>query len=309
MIQKWKIKAVVQKVISFFPYKEHLNYFFQRFVTKGNHLTDEYFQFKLNHALQHVKYLQTYGKPSPTNKILELGTGWYPIIPIGYFLQDLGTVYSVDLYNWLTKKSFLLTIQKILKWKELNKVNSFLPLLKPERWAILQHINDHPSQYTKERIAKAIGLIYLVEDARKLPIEDRSVDFICSNNTYEHIPSKTLRAILDEFKRVLIKEGVMSHFIDMTDHFAHIDKSLTLFNFLQYSEKKWNLIDNAIQPQNRMRLKDYHTLYSSLSIPITTSKTNSGRIEDLRKLSLHPDFEKYTEEELAICHAYVVSLC
>ena len=70
-----------------------------------------------------------------------------------------------------------------------------------------------------------------------LSLQKESVDFICSNNTFEHIPQEILRDILVEFKRVLHPNGLMSHFIDMSDHFAHFDSRITIYNFLQIQQK------------------------------------------------------------------------
>ena len=49
-------------------------------------------------------------------------------------------------------------------------------------------------------------------------------------------------------------DGLHSHFIDMSDHFAHMDSSISIYHFLRYSEAQWKRIDNSIQPQNRWRL-------------------------------------------------------
>ena len=46
MIAKWQMKAIAQKAISFLPKKEKINYWFQKNITKGVTLTDEYFEFQ-----------------------------------------------------------------------------------------------------------------------------------------------------------------------------------------------------------------------------------------------------------------------
>lgn len=99
----------------------------------------------------------------------------------------------------------------------------------------------------------------------------------------------------------------MSHFIDMTDHFAHFDKSITIYNFLRYSDRVWRLIDNDIQPQNRMRLRDYLDMYERLGIPIITTSIKEGRVKDLRTVRVHEKYGSYRETELIISHAYVIS--
>ena len=52
-MKKWKQKAIVQKIISYLPFGQNINYLFQKYVTKGENLNDEYFLDRLNHAKTH----------------------------------------------------------------------------------------------------------------------------------------------------------------------------------------------------------------------------------------------------------------
>lgn len=146
-------------------------------------------------------------------------------------------------------------------------------------------------------------------DARNLKhLADNSIDLVHSNNTFEHVYPSILKDILKEFKRIVKKEGLQSHFIDMSDHFAHFDKSINIYNFLQYSNKAWdNVIDNSIQPQNRWRFPQFVALYNSLNIPLTDQEIRPGDIEAVKSLKIHPDFSKFSTEELAISHCYLYS--
>jgi len=86
-------------------------------------------------------------------------------------------------------------------------------------------------------------------------LEDNNIQLISSNNTYEHIYPEVLGGIIQRMWALLAPGGIMSHFIDMSDHFAHMDRGIDIYNFLRFSEKQWDLIDNRIQPQNRWRLQ------------------------------------------------------
>jgi ubiquinone/menaquinone biosynthesis C-methylase UbiE len=146
-------------------------------------------------------------------------------------------------------------------------------------------------------------------DARHLSlIRNQEIDLVTSNNTFEHIYEEVLTGILKEFKRIVGPGGVMSHFIDMSDHFAHFDKSITIYNFLKFSDSEWKLIDNSIQPQNRLRINDYRKIYEELGIPITLEKNRESNIRDLESLRLDAKFEKIPIEDLAVSHSYLVSL-
>jgi ubiquinone/menaquinone biosynthesis C-methylase UbiE len=307
MISKWKLKAVVQKGISFMPWREKVNFLFQKYVTHGVELTDEHFGFKVGHAWDHILYFQKHGEPGPDKKILELGTGWYPVIPLFMYLTKSGHVTSLDIRSWMTRDRQLTTIRKLMEWRAVGKLDTYIHAFDKERWEILEQIDRKPEDYRSEEINQIISFDPLIKDARDTRLPERSYDLICSNNTFEHIPPKILESILLEFKRVVKAGGLMSHFIDMSDHFAHFDKGINIYNFLKYSKKSWRLIDNRIQPQNRMRLKDYIELYNALNIPITEEKIYDGDPLLLSDIKVHSEFAQYTVQDLAVSHAYLVS--
>lgn len=307
MSLKWVAKAVVQKIISYFPQKEKVNYFFQKHITKAVHLTDEHLFFKLNHAKDHLYFFEKYATGIKDKEVLELGSGWYPIIPICFYLNNVKKIISIDIQSWMTKETQLITIKKLKSLNDTGELQKFLPNINHERWEKLEAIYNSPDEYTKEDINKILNLELIIKDARKTELDSNCIDFICSNNTFEHIDKKILVDIIKEFKRVLKNEGVMSHFIDMSDHFAHFDKKINIYNFLKFSNKKWNIIDNSIQPQNRLRYRDYTKIYSDLNIPITQEKIETGDVELLKKMKISTQFKDYSIEELAISHAYIVS--
>lgn len=111
-MKKWILKAIVQKSISFLPYSKNINYIFQKYVTKGVLLSDEYFYDRLGHASKHLKSYSKYSSSFP-KKCLEIGTGWYPIIPVSFFLAGAERIYSVDI-SFLTSKERIKTLLRNL---------------------------------------------------------------------------------------------------------------------------------------------------------------------------------------------------
>jgi hypothetical protein len=124
-------------------------------------------------------------------------------------------------------------------------------------------------------------------DARGLALPAHSASLITSNNTLEHIYPAMLREILAELSGS--PPGV-SHSIDLSDHFAHLDRSITIYNYLQYSRRQWQLIDKAIQPQNRLRISDYRTMYTELGIPIAEELCRAGSMQDVARVKVHLEF-------------------
>ena len=86
-----------------------------------------------------------------------------------------------------------------------------------------------------------------------------------------------------------------------------MDSSITIYNFLRYSSRQWKLIDNDIQPQNRLRWTDYLSMYKGLDIPCKEALVRPGSEADLSKVPLAAEYQKYSATELAISHGYLVT--
>lgn len=94
---KWIAKAVLQKGMSFLPDPQRANYFFQDRVTHATTLHDDFFQMRIEWSALHLDSLRRLGDPSPGFAAVELGSGWYPIVPLCLFLAGAGSVELVDL--------------------------------------------------------------------------------------------------------------------------------------------------------------------------------------------------------------------
>ncbi len=306
-MKKWILKMIVQKVISFLPYKNKINFLFQKYVTKGVDLNDEHFGYKITHARDHLNYMQEF-KGTYQLDCLELGTGWYPIVPLAFYLHNVKVVYTIDLSSHLTKDTLAVTLKKYIDWDKEGKVRSFLPQVDEDNWKVLVRTYKTIDSLSLEEALDIFNIKIQVGDARQMDFEDDTFDFICSNNTFEHIYPAVLEGILRELNRVLKKgEGVMSHFIDMSDHFAHYDKSISIYNFLKYSKNQWGWMDNSIQPQNRWRFVDYKFLYKKRGMEIVKEESWKKDEAKLDTIKVAPMYHTYTREQLAVSHGYLVS--
>ncbi len=303
-MKKWVLKAIIQKIISFLPGSNKVNYWFQKYITKGVRLSDDYLNEKLMHALDHLKYAEQFGIAKNFHS-LELGTGWYPVVPLSFYLAGARQIVSIDLNALMNHDSLCDCIEAFQRKLKAGELSQFEPYFLKERVEQLQKIECRSMGF--QSLMLILNLEYRVGDARFLEDENENYDLIHSNNVFEHIYPDVLQEILKEFKRVLKKDGIMSHFIDMSDHFAHLDESITIYNFLQFSESAWSRIDNSVQPQNRWRLSDYEQLYRKLNLEIVAKDYREGEPEALAKTKLHPDFKERDSAQLSISHAHLVN--
>ena len=276
MMSRWILKALVQKTISFLPRSEEINLLFQKYVTRGVNLDDVHLTYKVESARDHLEFFKPKLAEGKSQEVLELGTGWYPIVPLIFYLRGVGRVTSLDIRSWASKENHLLAINRLLEWYDNGRLQTYVDHIDAERLESLRKIAHAPEAVDLEAINKLIQLRPVITDARYTDFPGNTFDLVCSNNTFEHIYPDVLQAILVEFRRVAKPDAVMSHFVDLSDHFAHFDRSITIYNFLQFSPAQWKVIDNSIQPQNRLRWSDYLKMYAALGIPVSATEVREG---------------------------------
>jgi len=299
----WIAKALVQKAISYLPASQRINTFFQKHVTKGLQLTDDLFEDKLGHFHYHWHFFNSCSTRSQHSfKALELGTGWYPIIPIMMFIKGAKKVYTWDVQSLVEPEYVQDTIGKFLTHANNGKIS-----IPEDRLVTLKDCYQELNQKNVNDVLPMMNIERFIGDARQTGLDDHSIDLILSNNTFEHVDSSTLRQILTEFQRIASQGGVMSHFIDLTDHFSHLDKSISKLHFLKYSNRQWKWIDNSIQPQNRLRITDYRHIYYDLNIPIDVEQNEYLPEEELAKTTIDKSFQNISEQYLLVSHSYLVS--
>src|SRR5437763_4252220 len=94
----WKIKATVQGLIARLPYSRFWNEMFQTYVTRTLDLTTSCFEAKLGHCQQHLEALRQL-RPNAADAFtaLDVGTGWYPVVPIAFHLCGSKRVWTFDI--------------------------------------------------------------------------------------------------------------------------------------------------------------------------------------------------------------------
>lgn len=305
-MKKWILKAVVQKTISFLPYKHRINFLFQKYITKGVRLSDDYFLDKLIHFKHHQKFAKQYLGTLNQKQIFELGTGWYPVIPIAFFLNEVAAIKTVDIAGLLSKRGLIQTIEKFVAYHQSGQLTSVLDYHK-DKIKKLEELLEQAPNLELIALLNHLKVDYIIGDAAEIKADAATFDLLVSNNTFEHVYPKDLIRLLSNFKQIVKKEGLMVHFIDMSDHFAHLDQSITIYNFLRFSEKEWQRIDNTIQPQNRWRINQYRNLYQQLDIPITEEEIRPGQLKVLNTVPLDPFFDEMSTSDVMVSHVYVVS--
>jgi hypothetical protein len=305
---RWLAKAAIQGILSRLPRGEILNYFLQQYVTKRLVTTDDFFIKKLRQCHQHIEnYFKFSKRRNERFTCLELGTGWSPIIPIGLYLCGAGIVYTIDKKGLLKGQKIKETVNQFLVHIANNKLLNELPRVNYERI-------DKLIKITSKNTTEPLGLLAdlnirrIVGDARDIDLPKGTINLFTSNNVLEHISMSVQKDIFAEFHRIGKTDALMSHYVDMSDHYSQFDKSLSPYNFLKYSDRVWRLFNNDLQYQNRLRLTDYIDLHDKTKWKIIETKIQSGNIGDLDRLKLSERFLKYSKDDLIVLNSWLISV-
>jgi len=280
----WRIKGVVQKALSTIPGGTALNDVLQRTVG-GLRNFEQNVATKVNGDwVVLAGHMRELGVPLAGKRYMEIGTGWYPTLPVCFQLAGAAEVISYDLQRHLNER---LTERM---WRALE---AHLPAIA----ATGQPIDEVRAAYAK----RAPFDYRAPADATASKLPDNSVDVVFSNSVLEHVPRGVIRLMMQEAYRVLRPGGLSIHSVNCADHYAYFDKSITFMNYYQFTEKDWQFWNNDLQYQNRMRPKDFIDLseQAGLKTVLAKHKPRPDLLETLPAVKLAPEFQKYPPEQLA----------
>lgn len=305
LTKSWYLKAALQGAMSLLPDPQRYNRVFQRYVTRSLELREPYFLEKWGQCERHLaNYHRQTGTHEPGGFVaLELGTGWFPITPVGLALSGARCVYTIDLEDLLAHERVVDTLRF---YRELA-ARGRITLPAPDAEEKLRHALGRAHELDARSLLAEIGVVPLLTDARRIPLGAQSVDLLCSNNTLEHIPKGVLTEIFREFGRLVSERGVMSHFIDLADHYANFDPSITVYNFLRFSPRVWPLFNNSIQYQNRLRISDYRRIHEEAGWSLLDEESTRRPLDELRSVPLAKEFAGYSEQDLSVYASWTVA--
>ena len=306
MKSKWWLKAIIQKLVSILPGNRRINYLFQRYVTTGLVLSDELFSDKLAHAKRHIKsYQGSHGGDVPV-RVLELGTGWFPVVPLAFVLTGVSEVVTVDLHAHIRRVMWKSTLEKFIGFDASGKLEEMGLSTRKEMKETIRGLLKKSSGPVADM--KLLGIISLAGDIQKIDPGENGFDMVCSNNVLEHIPPASLVEIFRFFRSLLRKGGIMSHFVDMSDHYSHFDPDISPWHFLKFSAQTWKLIDNSLQPQNRKRLPFYRSLFEDNGFRIISEQRRTGNRRLLEQETPDSSFAGIPLQEMLVTHAHFVAV-
>jgi len=304
----WLLKAAVHHVLRSIPWGQRLNEVLQVYVTQSLELTTGRFENKLSDCRRHWRHYANYsaGDTAP-RRVVELGSGWYPVTPLGLFLCGVDEIYTCDIAPLLRPERVRLAMRRIIEYHQHDKLVDFLPDVDPQRLDRLEQVLHDASCRTVDDLLSPLGIRVLVSDAQNLPLDTASIDLLTSYGVLMHIEPPILLRVLAEFRRIAKPTAVMSHWIDLCDLYHWADGSISPFNFLRYSDELWRLLNDPLVPANRLRVCDYRRLLADAGFELVEESSRTGEQQDLDRIRLAPRFAQYKREDLLVLDTWMAS--
>jgi hypothetical protein len=306
----WLIKSAIHRAISFLPRSDKWNEFLQTHVSKSLALGTGRFDLRLDYCRQHLEHFFNLRPLTGAGfSVLELGTGWYPIVPVGFYLCGATDIWTFDIAPLLRRSRVEATLQRFCEYHERGVLEKSLPWLRPERMARVREALKEAKTQKPEALLASMNIHALVRDASTTGLNSNSVDLFVSTSVLEYIPRHILVLMFSEFKRLSTPDAIMSHFINLLDEYCHFDKAITPFNFLKYSERQWKFLSSPLIWKNRLRISDYRDLLTKAGYEVTKELNTSGSTRELEQVPLAPAFRAYSQADLLVLRSWLVAKC
>jgi SAM-dependent methyltransferase len=303
----WRLKAAIQRACDYVPVGKEALY--RQLQLRCGGLVKGYdYSFLLTEAARMAGILRGVGFDVQDKTVMEVGTGWRVDMPIGFYLLGARRVITCDLNRYLVKRLTLDTVRYVAANADrIRGIFSHVePALLDEKISKLRRVT------TLEELFRTTGIEYHAPlDCAHTNFAAGSVDLHYSYTVFEHIPAQTLQQILREANRLLSDGGVALHHIDLGDHFAQVDPSITPANFLQFSEAAWRrYAKTSWSYHNRLREDEYRALFESVPQEILYWKAyiDERSRETLRNgFPLAPEFRDKPFDVLSVAIVDVIS--
>jgi SAM-dependent methyltransferase len=294
----WRIKSLAHWIISTCPAQTSLRYWAQRHLTGSLPRSMEAIVGGLARVQEHLSSLEKFGPVDLSEgTFYEFGAGWDLFSPLAFYAFGINNQLVVDIWPFINTNLLNVTISGLRKQ---DKV--YLPRKLPDLDTTISPVRS---------LEKNFGIVYRAPvDARDTGLDNQSVDFITSTLTMEHIPRQDLLAICKECIRIIKPGGVLSFIIDYQDHYSYFDSTISVYNFLKYTEKWWKIYNPPSHYQNRLRHSEYKSIFQDSGLRIVDCKTVEPTEEDISIIQsidfVSDKFDVLTPQELGIRRAHFV---
>ena len=301
----WKIKALALAILSRVPTGKRA-YLALQAALGTNRLQPEE---ALSRVMNVVEIIREGGGDPCRGRHLEIGTGWWPLLPILLHLIGAERIITIDVNPWLTEARAL---EALRVFEAYTHIISFKLQIPEDR--IVERLREVTAKSRNlDTLLRALNMSYVCPgDAGNTKLPADSIDFVCSSNVLEHMRPEVISAMHRESLRLLRQGGMVVHRFNPADHYSHNDSSITSVNFLKFSKAQWYWIGGSgLAYHNRLRCSQQRRMLEDAGFSVILSRVRLDQralmaLEN-RELNVHPDFAGMALDDLAGEYMWLVA--
>lgn len=298
----WYWKCAIDSVKGILPFQNQLRALKYKLIPYRGDPANE--RSTIEQGILQVEWVRR-ARPWEGIVVLEVGTGWQPLIPAVFSLAGAGEVVLADSNRLLTASSFHSALEGLRREKKLLMERLSLTEKQFDQaldWKLEQGLEEGLRRFRMRYLAPC--------DCRRLDLPAGSVDLVTSRAVMEHIPPGVIQDIFIESFRLLRPGGLTQHIVDNSDHWEFNDKRLSRVNFLRFSNGvfRWTHL-NSLDYQNRLRHSQYVDMLRKAGFQIVREEktVDADSLEALKTLPLDPQFRRFSQEDLAAITTFVLA--
>ncbi len=292
----WRIKGVIQGLLAHAPGGTQLNDALQRRLggrrNPQQHILDKF----RGDWLVMMRMLLAHGFTLSGRDLVEVGTGWLPVLPLCFALAGARRVHCFDLHAHLEPAGVRGVLQALAPYlAELAQAAAV-----SEAQVRQAHARLMQCRTGLDILAQAGIHCRAPADATRTGLADGEAALVFSNSVLEHVSADVLDALMAEARRILAADGVTLHCVNCADHYAYFDRSLSPLHYLRYSSRQWRWWNNPLQFQNRLRPTDFLAAArrQGLDIGYQMTTVRPQLREDFDRRSVAAEFRHYGVDDL-----------
>ncbi len=241
-------------------------------------------------------------------RLLEIGTGWHPVVALVAAARGAESVVTMDLNRWISASTLRAAAHAALE------IVGDAPLLRMDRIGLVRKIAERElDDRAPGALLADLDIDYRApSDATDTGLPAGSIDLVVHTDVFEHIPPSVVDRILGETWRVLRPGGLHVARICPGDHFAERDHRITTANHLQFSDWTWRFIGGSgIAYHNRLRPLDFRESFERAGFTVinTLPRLDRNALEGMAagRVRPHPRFARYSIDELATTSFHLIA--
>ena len=237
-----------------------------------------------------VELVRKYSVLKDGSALVELGTGWIHWYSL-YLALHTGGEPGLELFDVWDNRQLDALKSAFGKLASRWEHDATVTAIQRERLAAIQSVKSFDELYRR------FNANYTINSTGSLAgYPDITFDLITSFHVMEHIGRSIIEDSIGHMFRMLKPGGYCIHQIGIDDHLAHYDSKVSKKNYIRYSlSKRKYLLENIVQYHNVLQGEDYRRFFLNKGFDIIEMDRERC---DITRLSVHPDWESYSHEDL-----------